>query len=66
MLFKYMCRICRKHENIFNLLACWETNKQTKNSIFFHTLMNQYVQAFSIETEIEKEKKMRNICSKKM
>ena len=27
--------------------------------------MNQYVQAFSIEAEIEKEKKMRSICSKK-
>ena len=49
-----MYRIFRKHENIFNLLTCWEIKKQ--NSIFFHILMNQYVQAFAIETERKKRK----------
>lgn len=39
-ILKFYLNIYVGFENMrifFNFVACWETNKQTKNSIFFHT-----------------------------
>lgn len=53
ILFKYICGICKKKLSIFNIFQLLEKKIEC---FFFHIVMNQWVQEYSIETERNKRK----------